>query len=65
MSRKNWKRLKGTLGTIFVDLGKLSFGSLILGSVLRGGMDPSQVFIVGAIASFITFTIGVVIVAKR
>ena len=39
-----------------VDLGKLSFGSLILGSILRGGFDPLQTFIGGvtiAIALFV------------
>ena len=65
MSRKNGNKLSGIIGTIFVDLGKLSFGSLILGSVLRGSLDPFQVFILGSAASFLAFTIGVILVAKR
>ena len=63
MSRKNWKQLNGTIGAIFIDLGKLSFGSLILGSVLRGGFDPLQTFVFGTAIAIVFFVAGVVIIA--
>ena len=53
-----------TIGTILVDLGKLSFGSLLLGSVLRGGFDPLQTFIMGAVLAIIFFIIGIVLVTR-
>jgi hypothetical protein len=53
-----------TIGTIMIDLGKLSFGSLLLGSVLRGGFDPLQTFIMGAVLAIILFVIGVVLITR-
>jgi hypothetical protein len=47
-----------------VDLGKLAFGSLILGSILRGGFDPFQTFIVGVAAAIALFVLGVVFILK-
>jgi hypothetical protein len=29
MGSRNWKQLRKTIGTIFVDLGKLSFGTAL------------------------------------
>jgi len=63
MSSRNWNKAKTTIGNIFVDLGKLSFGSLILGSVLRGGLDPFQTFMFGAAVAIIFFVIGIWFVA--
>jgi hypothetical protein len=53
------KKTKTTIGTIFIDLGKLSFGSLILGSILRGGLDPFQTFIFGTAVAVILFMGGI------
>jgi hypothetical protein len=64
MGMRNWKHLFTAIGTIMVDLGKLSFGSLILGSILRGGFDPFQTFIVGASSAIFLFVLGVVSILK-
>jgi hypothetical protein len=40
MDKKNTNKVKTTIGNIFIDIGKLSFGGLMLGSILRGGFDP-------------------------
>jgi len=64
MEGKNWSHLYTTLGTILVDLGKLAFGSLILGSILRGGFDPFQTFIVGAVSAILLFVLGVVLILR-
>ena len=61
---RNWKHLFATIGTIFVDLGKLSFGSLILGSILRGGLDPLQTFIGGVAIAVVLFVTGVIFILK-
>jgi len=64
MSSKNWNQTRKTLGPIFIDLGKLSFGSLILGSVIRGGFDPLQTFIFGVALVVVFFVTGVILMAK-
>ena len=64
MSSKNWLHIRKTIGTILIDLGKLSFGSLILGSVLRGGFNPSTTFIFGAALVIIFFVVGLMLLAK-
>jgi hypothetical protein len=64
MGSKNWGYLYTTIGTISVDLGKLAFGSLILGSILRGGFDPFQTFIVGTASAIILFVLGVVLILR-
>ena len=63
MSSKNWKQVKTTIGNLFVDLGKISFGSLMIGSILRGGLDPFQTFVFGATVSMISFVAGIWIIS--
>jgi len=64
MSSKNWNQVIKNIGTILIDLGKLSFGSLILGSVLRGGFDPLQTFIFGTVLAVVFFIIGLILLAS-
>jgi len=64
MDMSNWKHLFATIGTIMVDLGKLSFGSLILGSILRGGFDPFRTFIGGVAIAVVLFVAGIVFILK-
>ena len=63
MGSKKWKKAKTTVGSIFIDLGKLSFGSLILGSILRGGLDPFQTFMFGTAVAIILFVGGILFVS--
>gem|GEM_PF-2411267 len=65
MGRKNWKHVKTTIGNLFLDMGKLAFGSLILGSILRGGWDPFQTFIFGATVAILFFMIGILFIATN
>jgi hypothetical protein len=44
MNGKKLRNLAKTFGNLFVDLGKLSFGSLMLGTLLKGGVDLLQLF---------------------
>jgi Ca2+/H+ antiporter len=64
MGMENWKHFFATIGTIMVDLGKLSFGSLILGSILRGNLDPFQTFFGGVASAMLLFVLGVVFILK-
>jgi hypothetical protein len=59
MSNKKWLYLSKTIGTVFVDLGKLAFGSLMLGSILKGGIDLFQTFVFGAGLAMIVFAVGI------
>ena len=65
MTEGKWKKTWATIGSLMLDLGKLSFGSLILGSVLKGGLDPFQIFLLGAGVAMVLFTIGVLLVIKN
>jgi hypothetical protein len=59
VGNKKWKQTVTALGNLFIDLGKLAFGSLILGSVLRGNVDPFQLFIFGAAVTVSLFAVGI------
>jgi hypothetical protein len=39
-----WKQLAATIGAVFIDLGKLAFGSLMLGSILKRRNRPFSNF---------------------
>ena len=57
--QEQWQRLSATIGKLLIDLGKLFFGSLMLGSILKGDVDLLQMFVFGAAAAMALFTIGV------
>jgi hypothetical protein len=59
MVNKKWNHLSATIGTLFIDMGKLSFGSLMLGSILKGDVDLFQLFIFGAATAMVLFAVGV------
>jgi hypothetical protein len=64
MGNKNLKQVAKTIGTLLIDLGKLAFGSLILGSILKGGFDPFQTFIFGSAVAIIFFVVGIIILSN-
>jgi hypothetical protein len=59
MNDKKWRILTKNFGNALVDLGKLSFGSLVLGSILKGGVDLFQLFLFGAAVAMLLFAIGI------
>jgi len=63
MSVKNWKPIGTTIGTLLLDLGKLSFGGLLLGSILKGGLDPFNTFLLGGGLAIGFFIGGIIIIA--
>jgi len=64
MGSKNWKPIGTTIGGLLLDLGKLSFGGLLLGSILRGGFDPLKTFLLGAALAIGFFVLGIVMIAR-
>ena len=65
MSGKNWNPIGKTIGSLLLDLGKLSFGGLLLGSILRGGLDPFNTFLLGGGLAIVFFVVGIVVIAKE
>ena len=43
-------------------MGKISFGSLMLGTILKGTIDLFQIFVFGAAATMAMFALGVLFV---
>ena len=58
------KNGKVTIGNLLLDLGKLSFGSLILGSILRGVQESFQILLLGAALTVLFVTVGLFIIIK-
>jgi hypothetical protein len=65
MSSKNWKPIGTTIGNLLLDLGKLSFGGLLLASILKGGLDPLRTFLLGAALAIGFFVFCFVIIARN
>jgi len=64
MSSKRWTRAYKTIGTVFVDLGKFTYGSLILGGLLKGDIDPFRVFLFGVITATLFFVVGTILISQ-
>jgi hypothetical protein len=59
MSSPKWRRVWETIGRVFLDLGKLSFGSLILGTILKGEAEPYALFGFGVFATIFLIVAGI------
>jgi hypothetical protein len=57
--------MRENLGKLLLDVGKLTFGSFILGGVLRGEVPQHIVLIAGMFVSAICFVAGLVFTAKE
>jgi hypothetical protein len=55
----------GNLGKIFIDLGKLTFGSFILGGILRGEVGQFTILLAGGIITIIFIALGLLLSAKN
>jgi hypothetical protein len=61
---KGWhlvRRFCINLGRLMLDAAKLTFGSLVLGTVIRGGIEQSILLQAGVIASAGAAVIGLVL----
>jgi len=52
-------------GKVLINLGQLLFGTLFLGSVLRGGVSQYILMTVGIVGALLLITIGLVASAKE
>jgi hypothetical protein len=60
-------RIRGYLhdfGKYFVDISKLAFGSLVLGTIIRWDIPHKTTFILGIVFSIVVATAGIIIARK-
>jgi uncharacterized membrane protein YraQ (UPF0718 family) len=57
--------MKENVGKLLRDVGKLTFGSFILGGVLRGEVPQHIVLIAGMAVSVICFVVGLTFITKE
>jgi len=48
-------------GKLFVDIAKLAFGSLVLGTIIRWDIPHTTTFILGIIFSIVVATVGIIL----
>jgi len=60
MNKKN--RILREVGKVLVNLGNLSFTSLVLGSIIRGDFNRLIILLVGGCIVALFITIGIVMV---
>ena len=61
------KKMRGYLhdfGKFFVDIAKLAFGSLVLGTIIRWDIPHLTTFILGITFSAIVATFGIILTRK-
>jgi len=51
-------------GKLFVDIAKLAFGSLVLGTIIRWDIPHTTTFIVGITFSVVVATAGIILARK-
>jgi len=51
-------------GKLFVDIAKLAFGSLVLGTIIRWDIPHTTIFIVGILFSVVVATAGIILARK-
>jgi uncharacterized membrane protein YraQ (UPF0718 family) len=56
---------KDNAGKILIDLGKLVFGGIIIGGILRGSIPPVILMASGFVAAMIFFLIGLHWIVKE
>ena len=58
------RKLRGYLhdfGKLFVDIAKLAFGSLVLGTIIRWDIPHTTTFVLGIIFSVVVATAGIIL----
>ena len=60
--KKKLNKLSRTFGSLLLDGAKLCFGSLVLGTVIRGEVPQSTLMMIGVAASATAAVLGLVFV---
>jgi hypothetical protein len=61
MTKKRWNKAFDSMGKLFLDLGKLAFGSLLLGAVINRGVNPGMMFLFGFIGTIAFAFVGIIL----
>jgi len=48
-----------------MDVGKLTFGSLVLGSIIKGEFEASYLITIGASVAMVAVFIGILLTSKK
>jgi putative Mn2+ efflux pump MntP len=64
-SVKHKTAIQGNIGKVLINLGQVVFGTLFLGSVLRGEIPQYMMMVAGIIGAVMLLTIGIVLVSKE
>jgi len=62
--REKHRKIDGYLhdfGKLFIDISKLAFGSLVLGTIIRWDIPHATTFILGITFSAVVATVGVIL----
>jgi len=56
--------IRKVFGSLCIDLGKLAFGGLILGSIMKGELNSSQILFFGILFALVAFLVGFIAYSK-
>jgi hypothetical protein len=62
---KHKTTVQGNIGKVLINLGQVVFGTLFLGSVLRGEIPQYMMMITGIVGAVMLLTIGIALVSKE
>jgi len=68
MSKSRNRKIRGYLhdfGKLLVDMAKLAFGSLVLGTIIRWNIPHTTTFTVGITFSAVVATVGIILARKN
>ena len=52
------------IGKLCLDLGKLTFASLVLGSIIKGDIERAHIIIAGSAVALVLVAFGIVLTSK-
>jgi hypothetical protein len=59
------KKLNENVGKVLVDVGKLIFASIVLGSIIKGDIDKLYLLIFGSIVALVCIYGGILFLSKK
>jgi hypothetical protein len=57
-------KTRENIGKVCIDLGKLLFGSFVLGTILKGEIDRLYILVAGSIAALVAIVLGIIFTSK-
>ena len=63
--KRTIRRYLHDFGKLFLDITKLSFGSLVFGSIIKWDLSHITIFIAGLVIAMISAVLGTVLVIKN